>query len=120
MKTILLALLALGLCFIAPPAQATTISECQALIGVLITDTQAATTLSAKDEAALLGKAQNASLKLDQAKFADALQKLVDYQNTLNALHSAAKPKIGANDYATLSADVAAAIACVQDLINSL
>jgi hypothetical protein len=119
MKTILFTLLGLALLFIAPPAQATTISECQAVIGVLITDTQAAT-LSAKDESALLGKAQNASLKLDQAKFADALQKLVDYQNTLNALHGAAKPKISAADYATLSADVAAAIACVQDLINSL
>jgi hypothetical protein len=118
--TLMVVMLALSSYFVAQPAQAATVSECQAVIAALIADTQGATSLSSKDEAGLVGKAQNASIKLDQAKFAASLQKLRDYDNALNALRSATKPKIGEGDYETLSADAAAAIGCVQELIDSI
>ena len=102
------------------PAEATTVDECQAAIGVLISATSAAESLSNKDAAGLLGKAQNASLKLNQGKFADALQKLLDYQAKINDLSRARKPKISTDDFTTLSTKVADAIACVQRLISGL
>lgn len=113
-----LTMVVMGLVLAVSPVAATTVSECQAAINVVVTDTQAASSLSAKDEAGLVGKAQNAALKLDQGKFADALQKLIDFQTSLNALHLAAKPKVSEADFATLSADIDAAITCVQHLIS--
>ena len=113
-------LVAVALLAAVSPAEATTVDECQAAIGVLISATSAAQSLSDRDEAGLLSKAQNASLKLNQGKFADALQKLLDYQAKINALSLAAKPKISTGDFTTLSTAVADAIACVQRLISEL
>jgi hypothetical protein len=79
-----------------------------------------ATSLSSKDEAGLLAKAQNSSIKLDQGKFADSLQKLLVYESALDALHSGTKAKIGDYEFTVLSTDVDNAIVCVQNLIRGL
>lgn len=118
-RTSLLMTVMIAVATLAPavPAGATTITECQSAIAVLMTATDAATSLSPKDESGLLSKAQNASLKLNQGKFRDALQKLEDYESALAALYTAPKPKISQDDYATLNSDSETALTCVQNLI---
>jgi hypothetical protein len=91
-------------------------TPCDASIVTLRTDTVNAASLSDKDKGALLLKVDTAALKLSQGKFCDALQKLNDYKSGLDALHSAAKPKVSDADYQTLSGDVGNAIACVTNL----
>lgn len=98
------------------PAHATTAGECQVLIDVLEADTKAAPSLSTKTEAGLVGKAEDAKAKLDAGKVADAFQKLADYDSTLEAIHSAAKPKVSDDDFWLLNSDVDAAFECVANI----
>ena len=73
----------------APLAQATTITEVQAMLttlkakttGVIITGKSAE-----KDRTGLLDKLNEASLKVDQAKFCDAIAKLNDFKVKVNHL----------------------------------
>lgn len=95
------------------PAQATTAGECQGLIAVLSTDTETATTLTARARTSLVDKAEAAAAKLASGKTGDASAKLADYEATLVDLHSAAKPKVGEADFVLLKGDVDAAIGCV-------
>ena len=98
------------------PAQATTGGECQVLIADLSADTSGAGSLAPKARAGLVGKADAAAAKLDAGKVADALVKLTDYDSTLEALHSAAKPKVSDDDFQLLNDDVDAALACVASI----
>jgi hypothetical protein len=79
----------------APVALATTVTEVQAMIAslkakttnVVITGKAAET----KDRPGLLDKLNEASLKVDQAKFCDAVAKLNDFKVKVNQLIAAGK-----------------------------
>src|SRR5918993_1531239 len=72
------------------PAQAETLTDCQAEIAALKLETENATTFlgknAVKDEAGLLLKLDNANAKLVEGRYADAGQKLTDFRNTVIAL----------------------------------
>jgi hypothetical protein len=118
MRTKLIAVAALAIATgaaLATPAHATTtVGGCQVLIEDLSADTAAATSLG-RAGAGLVAKADAAAVKLDESKTADALEKLLDYDSTLDALFSAPKPKVSETDYAALNTDVEAAIACIGE-----
>ncbi len=80
---------ALAMFVAAPLAQATTVSEVQAMIASL--KTKASTViitgkLADKDRATLLSKFDDASLKVDQAKFCDVITKLNNAKTKVNSL----------------------------------
>ena len=114
---------ALAMFVAAPLAQATTISEVQAMIAnlkakttsVVITGKAAET----KDRPGLLDKLNEASLKVDQAKFCDAIVKLNDFKARVNALIVAGKinqdPALGTTGQELL-ADADATIAALNEL----
>jgi hypothetical protein len=106
----------------APLAHATTVTEIQAMIASLRTKTEgvAITGKAAdKDRASLLGKLNEASLKVDQAKFCDAIQKLNDFKVKVNQLIAAGKinqdPALGTTGQELL-ADADATIAAINEL----
>jgi len=113
---------ALTMLVAAPLAQATTITEVQAMItslkakttSVLITGKSAE-----KDRTGLLDKLNEASLKVDQAKFCDAIAKLNDYKARVNALIVAGKinqdPNLGTTGQELLN-DADAIIAALNQL----
>ena len=98
------------------PATATTVGECQAKLATLRSDTVAAQSSFAnqKDFVGLLGKLDAAATKLSQGKNADAIQKLTDFQTALNALASAAKPKVDPTVAQALSTKAQGVIDCVN------
>ena len=114
---------ALAMFVAAPLAQATTISEVQAMIAnlkakttsVVITGKAAET----KDRPGLLDKLNEAGLKVDQAKFCDAIVKLNDFKARVNALIVAGKinqdPALGTTGQELL-ADADATIAALNEL----
>jgi hypothetical protein len=108
-------LLAVGSAGAGAMVQLTT--PCDGSLAALRTDTVNASSLSDKNKGALLLKVDSTAVKVSQGKFCDALQKLNDYKSSIDALHSAAKPKISDTDYALLSGDVGNAIACVTNLV---
>jgi hypothetical protein len=98
----------------APPAQAETVTDCQAKIDVLRGQTENATFIgqnAAKNEAGLLAKLDNASDKLAEGKNADAIQKLTNFRDTVAALN--AQGKINLDDANTLIIGANDAIACI-------
>lgn len=85
---------ALALFVAAPLAHATTITEVQAMIASLNTRTStvAITGKAAdKDRATLTGKLNEATIKLDRAKFCDAVVKINDFKVKINQLIAAGK-----------------------------
>jgi hypothetical protein len=86
---------ALALFVAAPMAHATTITEVQAMIASLKTKTETVIitgkSAETKDRSGLLGKLNEASLKVDQAKFCDAIAKINDFKTKVNALIAAGK-----------------------------
>ena len=113
---------ALALFVAAPLAHATTVTEVQAMIASLKTKTETViiTGKSAeKDRAGLVGKLNEASLKVDQAKFCDAVVKLNDFKVKVNALIVAGKinqdPALGTTGQ-ELIADADATIASLNGL----
>ena len=118
-------MIALSLLLIPSAAQATTVDECQAAISALkdqatnIVITGKDAEKIEKDRAGLLGKLDQASLKLDQAKFCDVLQKVGDFQSKVDQLVKAgeinADPLAGttAEDLLSAAADV---MTCVRAL----
>lgn len=85
---------ALAMFVAAPLAQATTVTEVQAMLTSLKAKTTSViiTGKSAeKDRTGLLDKLNEASLKVDQAKFCDAIAKLNDFKARVNALIAAGK-----------------------------
>jgi hypothetical protein len=106
----------------APLAHATTITEVQAMIASLKTKTEtvAITGKSAdKDLAGLVAKLNEASLKVDQGKFCDAIAKLNDYKARVNALIVAGRinqdPALGTTGQELLN-DADATIAALNEL----
>ena len=114
---------ALAMFVAAPLAQATTVTEVQAMIAslkakttsVVITGKAAET----KDRPGLLDKLNEASLKVDQAKFCDAVAKLNDFKVRVNALIVAGKinqdPALGTTGQELLT-DADAIIAALNEL----
>ena len=106
----------------APLVHATTVTEVQAMIASLRTKTEGViiTGKSAdKDRAGLIGKLNEASLKVDQGKFCDAVAKLNDFKARVNQLITAGKinqdPALGTTG-TELLADADATIAALNEL----
>ena len=113
---------ALAMLVAAPVAQATTVTEVQAMIASLKTKTETVTISSKqadKERASLLAKLNEASLKVDQAKFCDSIQKLNNFKVSVNALITAGKinqdPALGTTG-TELLADADATIAALNEL----
>lgn len=105
------------------PAQAQTLTDCQAEITELKSLTVNATFLgknAAKAEESLLLKLDNASTKLDEGKYQDAIDKLTDFKDTVSALDAGDKidpdNDTNASDLIVGSDE---AIACVRGLIDA-
>lgn len=120
-------LFAAALMFSAVVSRATTVSECQTLLANLKAETQTVTITGKsadKDRAGLIGKIDNASFSLDQAKFCDAIQKLNDFKVKVNQLIAAGRINQNPTDAAgnplvtgtQLLADADAAINCINNL----
>lgn len=62
----------------------------------------------------MIAKLDTAATKLSEDKNADALQKLVDFQTTLNALATAAKPKVDPAVAQALITEAQAVIDCIN------
>lgn len=87
-------LFALAMFVAAPLVHATTVTEVQAMITALRTKTETVIITGKsgdKDRAGLLGKLDEASLKVDQAKFCDAVVKVNDFKVKVNALIAAGR-----------------------------
>ena len=113
---------ALAMFVAAPLAHATTVTEVQAMITSLRTKTEGVviTGKSAdKDLNGLLAKLNEAALKVDQAKFCDAIAKLNDFKARVNALIVAGRinqdPALGTTGQDLLN-DADASIAALNDL----
>lgn len=113
---------ALAMFVAAPLAHATTVSEVQAMIASLKTKTETViiTGKSAdKDRNGLLSKLNEASLKVDQAKFCDAVVKVNDFKVKVNALIAAGRinqdPSLGTTGQELLN-DADAIIKALNDL----
>ncbi len=63
------------------------------------------------DQSNLLAKLDAANAKISQAKYGDAIDKLMDISDTATALAGATKPKL--EDATTINNAVAAAVSCV-------
>ena len=116
------AFFALAMLVAAPFANAETVSECQAIIANLKTKTAtvAITGKQAdKDRATLTLKLDEATLKIDQAKFCDSILKLNDFKVKVNQLIAAGKinqdPAAGTTGQELLT-DADAAITCLNGL----
>ncbi len=122
MKKFALAVLA-AVAFAAVATYATTVSECQAIIAGLKTKTETVAIsgkqAETKDRPGLILKLNEAALKLDQAKFCDAVAKLNDYKTKVNQLIAAGRinqdPAAGTTGQELIS-DADAAITCVNNL----
>lgn len=103
----------------AGSAGAATVSECIGDVAVAKAAIQGATTfLNAKDQTGLAGKSDGAMQKLDKGKFVDASQILADMAVKVTSLVNAAKPKLGAEEGAAISADIGASSTCVMQLLS--
>jgi hypothetical protein len=106
----------------APAALATTITEVQAMIASLKTKTETVAIAGKnadKDRLNLLAKLNEASLKVDQAKFCDAIAKLNDYKKVVNHLITVGRlnqdPAVGTTGQELLN-DADATIAALNEL----
>ena len=113
---------ALALFVAAPLAHATTVTEVQAMLTSLKAKTESVVITGKaadKDRAGLLEKLNEASLKVDQAKFCDAVAKLNDFKVRVNAMITAGKinqdPALGTTGTELLN-DADAIIAGLNDL----
>jgi len=97
-------------------ASASTVDECQAKLATLRANTVAAQTsfASEKDFNGLVAKLDAASAKLAAGKNSDAVEKLVDFQTTLNALATAPKPKADPVVAQSLIAEAQGVIDCIN------
>ena len=116
------ALCMLCLSLLAPAVRATTVTECMGMIDSLYALTDGTHFLgqnAAKDESGLLGKLLEAKMKLNQAKFPDAIGKLTDYRNKVMSLASQRKINTDPAEGTTaedLVKGADAAIQCIRDL----
>ena len=121
-KSLAALLCALAIFVTAPLAHATTVTEVQAMIASLRTKTETViiTGKSAdKDRSGLLEKLNEATLKVDQAKFCDAIVKINDYKTRVSSLIAAGKinqdPALGTTGQELLN-DADAIIKALNDL----
>lgn len=104
----------------ATSAQALDVTPCFDLIAALKAQTQVVQFTSAKDQAALLGKLDEATQKLSLGKLVDAVQKLQDYSAKVQQLVAQGKIRAGTAADGTavtpqmLLDGAAMAIACIQ------
>jgi hypothetical protein len=100
----------------AAAASATTVDDCQSQLATLRSDTVAAETSFTNQTSvdSEIAKLDDAAAKLADAKNADAVEKLVDYQTTLNSLATATTPKVDAGTAQTLSAEAQGVIDCIN------
>ena len=116
-------LFALAMFVAAPMAYATTVTEVQAMISSLKTKTTSVVitgkSAETKDRPGLLVKLDEATLKVDQAKFCDAVAKLNDYKARVTALSEAGRinqdPALGTTGQELLN-DADAIIAALNEL----
>ena len=115
-------LFAVAMFVAAPLAQATTITEVQAMIASLRTKTETVVITGKqadKDRQSLLAKLNEASLKVDQAKFCDAIAKLNDFKVVVNHLIAVGRinqdPALGTTGQELLN-DADATIAALNEL----
>lgn len=114
---------ALALFVAAPLAHATTVTEVQAMLASLKAKTETVTltgkAAETKDRPGLLEKLNEATLKVDQAKFCDAVAKLNDFKTRVNALIAAGKinqdPALGTTGQELLN-DADAIIGALNEL----
>lgn len=121
-KSFFAILFTLAMFVAAPLVHATTITEVQAMLTSLKTKTATVviTGKSAeKDLNGLLNKLDEATLKLDQAKFCDSVEKLNDFKVRVNALITAGRinqdPALGTTGTELLT-DADAIIKALNDL----
>jgi len=107
-----------GLAVAGTASAATSVEDCQAQLATLSADTLAAETsfTNANSVTSLTAKVDAASAKLAEGKNADAVQKLVDFQTTLNSLATAAKPKVEFGTAQTLTAEAQGVIDCINSI----
>ena len=100
----------------AGSASAATVEKCQAQLDALRVHTLGAQASFAneRDVTRLVDKLAAASTKLDGGKNADAVQKLVDFQNSLNAIASTPKAKLDPAVAQSLSAEAQGVISCIN------
>jgi FIMAH domain-containing protein len=115
----LLTVLAASLAFSAVAvgsASASTVEECQDKLSILRANTVAAETSfdNPKSFNNLVAKLDAAAAKFAEGKNADAVQKLVDFQTTLNALATAPKPKVDPVVAQSLIAEAQGVIDCIN------
>ncbi len=116
---LLVAVLVAALAFVGlavGTASATTAEDCQSQLATLRSDTVAAES-SFTNKNSFTGevaKLDDASTKLAEGKNADAVQKLVDFQSTLNSLATATKAKVDAGTAQTLSGEAQVVIDCIN------
>ena len=116
-------LFAVAMLAAAPLVHATTVTEVQAMIGSLKTKTTSVVitgkSAETKDRPGLIAKLDEATLKVDQAKFCDAIAKLNDFKVRVNALIAASKinqdPAAGTTGQELLN-DADATIAALNEL----
>ena len=99
-------------------ATASTVEECQAKLATLRANTVAAETSFANEKSmnSAVAKLDAASAKLAEGKNADAVQKLVDFQTTLNALATAPQPKVDPAVAQSLIAEAQGVIDCINTI----
>jgi FIMAH domain-containing protein len=97
-------------------ASASTVQECQAKLTMLRANTVAAETSFDNPNSFnnLVAKLDAAAAKFAEGKNADAVQKLVDFQTTLNALATAPKPKVDPVVAQSLIAEAQGVIDCIN------
>ena len=115
--------LAISTAFVAPLASASTISECQALIAALRTETEGVAISgknAEKNRTGLVGKLDNSSVALDRVKLCDSIRKLNDFRNKVNQLIASGSinndPTAGTTGQ-DLVDGATEAITCVQSLV---
>ena len=117
LRAFVVALLLGPVTWLAPgPATASTTADCQTLLTTLrgdAVDAQGAFT-NTRDGEMLLAKLQDADDKLVEFKNADAVAKLVDYQDRLQLLAGTPKPKVDTNVAADLSAGAQGVFDCIR------
>ena len=122
MKLTRLVVIFVGLLFLngvlTGTASATTVEECQAQLSALRADTVASESAftNQKDFTGSVAKLDAASAKLAEGKNADAVQKLTDFQTTLNALATAPKAKIDQAVAQRLTTQAQGVINCVNSI----
>lgn len=120
LATLTFAIVILAASFFYSTARAETVSDCQNLINKTASDL-AGITIGGNNpdrtRASLESKLTGASTKLDEGKYQDAIDKLVDFRTSVENLAAATKPKISQEDAALLISDANNAIACIEGLI---